>query len=401
MDPTSAPTAVSPDGNAPDGNALDEDPPDGNAPDGNAADGDDADEDSSRGSASDGWHPAAESAGGSSASTAVESPDDGGAHDCGAGVRVVSLDDLTGDGASASVADERDAPEVRVARFDGRSAGGRRSGRRAGGSTRSSRTRSERPDREARSGSRGGASGGGRGRASQVGGSEGVVEPGALEPGSAADPAARHEAGAVGEDDGGSEGRSGRRGGRSGKRGSGSGGGLAFGPQDDESRAKEICLRLLTDRARTVQELAQALRRKEIPDDVANRVLERFDEVGLVDDEAFAAQWVRSRHHHRGLGRRAIAAELHRKGVAKEIADEALTEVDTESEEARARELVDRKLRTAPIGTKEQRASTARRLVGMLARKGYGPNVAYRVVREAIAERGAEEDELGEGPLDD
>ena len=129
-------------------------------------------------------------------------------------------------------------------------------------------------------------------------------------------------------------------------------------------------------------------------------MLERFDEVGLVDDEAFAGQWVRSRHQHRGLGRRAIAAELHRKGVAKEIADEALTEIDAESEQARARELVDRKLRSARIGTKEERATTARRMVGMLARKGYGGGIAYSVVREAIAARGAEEDELGEAPLD-
>lgn len=192
----------------------------------------------------------------------------------------------------------------------------------------------------------------------------------------------------------------GRGGGGERRSGRGGGGELSFGPQDDEARAKEICLRLLTDRARTVQELSQALRRKEIPDEVAQRVLERFDEVGLVDDQAFAGQWVRSRHTQRGLGRRAIAAELHRKGVAKEIADEALTEIDAESEEIRARQLVDRKLRTVSIATKEQRVTAARRLVGMLARKGYGGDIAYRVVREAIAEHGAEEDELGEGPYD-
>lgn len=172
-------------------------------------------------------------------------------------------------------------------------------------------------------------------------------------------------------------------------------------PADDEARAKEICLRLLTDRARTVKELRDALVRKEIPENVADRVLERFDEVGLVDDEAFAGQWVRSRHHHRGLGRRAIAQELRRKGVAKEIADEALTEVDAESEQARARELVAKKIRTVKVGTREERASASRRLVGMLARKGYGAGVAYTVVREAIAARGADEDELGEEPADD
>ncbi|MCH6169504.1 regulatory protein RecX [Pseudonocardia alaniniphila] len=166
--------------------------------------------------------------------------------------------------------------------------------------------------------------------------------------------------------------------------------------------AREICLRLLTDRARTRQELAQALRRKGIPDDAAATVLARFDEVGLIDDAAFAGQWVRSRHTHRGLARRAIAVELRRKGVADEVAGEALAEVDGESEERRARELVDRKLRSLKVASAEQQTVAGRRLVGMLARKGYGAAVAYRVVREALAEHGADVEELdGAEPPDD
>jgi regulatory protein len=171
---------------------------------------------------------------------------------------------------------------------------------------------------------------------------------------------------------------------------------------DPLSMAREICLRLLTDRARTRQELAQALRRKGIPDDAAATVLERFDEVGLIDDAAFAGQWVRSRHAHRGLARRAIAVELRRKGVADEVAGEALAEVNGESEERRARELVDRKLRSLKVASAEQQTVAGRRLVGMLARKGYGAAVAYRVVREALAEHGADVEELdGAEPPDD
>lgn len=168
---------------------------------------------------------------------------------------------------------------------------------------------------------------------------------------------------------------------------------------DPVAVAREVCLRLLTDRARTRQELATALRRKGVPDDAAHTVLERFDEVGLIDDAAFAGQWVRSRHNHRGLARRAIAMELRRKGVSDEAAGEALAEVDAESEERRARELVDRKLRSLAVAGAEQRAAAGRRLVGMLARKGYGAGVAYRVVKEALAERGAEVDELGDGEI--
>jgi regulatory protein len=165
---------------------------------------------------------------------------------------------------------------------------------------------------------------------------------------------------------------------------------------DPVAVAREICLRLLTERARTRQELAQALHKREVPDEAASAVLERFDEVGLIDDAAFAGQWVRSRHTGRGLARRAIAFELRRKGVADEVAQEALAEVDTDAEEQRARELVDRKLRTIPADTPERRTAAARRLVGMLARRGYPGGIAYRVVREALAAHGADDDELVE-----
>ncbi|GAA4706659.1 hypothetical protein GCM10023215_53990 [Pseudonocardia yuanmonensis] len=171
-------------------------------------------------------------------------------------------------------------------------------------------------------------------------------------------------------------------------------------PEEQEAAAKEICLRLLTDRARSKHELATALRKKGVAGEISEKVLERFDEVGLIDDQAFADAWVRSRHRARGLGRRAIAQELRRKGVAKEVADTALTEVDDAAEEQRARELVDRRLRGVTVSGPEDRQKAGRRLLGMLARKGYPPPIAYRVVRTALAEHGADEDELGPADLD-
>ena len=126
----------------------------------------------------------------------------------------------------------------------------------------------------------------------------------------------------------------------------------------------------------------------------------RFDEVGLIDDAAFAAQWVRSRHVVRGLGRRALAVELRRRGVADDVAGEALSGIDVQAETERARGLVERKLRNLPIGTPDARAATARRLVGMLARKGYGAGTAYAVVREVLADRGAAVDDDGTVPED-
>lgn len=161
-------------------------------------------------------------------------------------------------------------------------------------------------------------------------------------------------------------------------------GSTGSGEVDEAERAREICLRLLAVRPRTHAELARALRRRGISDEVAARVLERYREVGMVDDRLFARAWVTSRHHGRGLARRALAVELRRKGIDAEIVGDALAELDPETEARTARQLVDRKLLGGLSGPPE---ATFRRLVGMLARKGYPPSVAIRVTREALAER--------------
>ena len=156
--------------------------------------------------------------------------------------------------------------------------------------------------------------------------------------------------------------------------------------RDPGEVAREICLRLLAVRPRTRAELATALRRRGIPEDTVTEVLDRYGEVGMIDDAAFARAWVTSRHHGRGLARRALAGELRRKGVDADTVREAVGELDEETELATARALVDRRLRTMPAGSDPE--TVLRRLVGMLARKGYPPGVAFRVVKDALAEHG-------------
>ncbi|GAA3426953.1 recombination regulator RecX [Streptosporangium sandarakinum] len=150
---------------------------------------------------------------------------------------------------------------------------------------------------------------------------------------------------------------------------------------DPQAVARAICLRLLTMGPRTRAQLAEALRKRDVPDEAAEAVLERFSEVGLIDDEAFAAAWVSSRHTGRGLARRALASELRHRGVDEDTVKEAVEQLDPEQEEETARRLVARKL-SATRGL--DRAVRTRRLAGMLARKGYGPGLAFRVVREAL-----------------
>jgi regulatory protein len=169
---------------------------------------------------------------------------------------------------------------------------------------------------------------------------------------------------------------------------------------DPAERARGICLRLLTGSPRTRRQLADALRKREIPDDVAEEVLSRFEEVGLIDDGAFADAWVESRHHGRGLGRRALARELRTKGVDSSLIDEAVSQLDSDQEAATARELVDRKLRSTRGLDRDRRI---RRLAGMLARKGYPEGMALRAVREALEAEGEDTDldELSGYPGDD
>ncbi|GAA2245348.1 hypothetical protein GCM10010145_10190 [Streptomyces ruber] len=162
---------------------------------------------------------------------------------------------------------------------------------------------------------------------------------------------------------------------------------------DPVERARAICLRLLTGTPRTRKQLADALRKRDIPEDVADQVLSRFEEVGLIDDSAFADAWVESRHHGRGLARRALARELRTKGVDSTLIDQAVARLDSDQEEATARELVTRKLRSTRGLDRDKRL---RRLAGMLARKGYSQGLALKVVRQALEEEGEDTEGLEE-----
>jgi len=145
-----------------------------------------------------------------------------------------------------------------------------------------------------------------------------------------------------------------------------------------EEQARALCLRLLTARSRTRAELSGQLAKRGYPDDVSNRVLDRLAAVGLVDDAAFAEQWVESRRSSAGKGKRALAAELHTKGVDNDLITTVLSGIDAGAERDRAEQLVRTRLRRENLDDDQTRV--ARRLVAMLARRGYDQNMAYGVV---------------------
>jgi len=160
-------------------------------------------------------------------------------------------------------------------------------------------------------------------------------------------------------------------------------------PQADsatrEEQARALCLLLLTARARTRAELAGQLTKRGYPDDVSAAVLDRLADVGLVDDEDFAEQWVRSRRLNAGKGKRALASELRTKGIDDEVIADVLADIDSDAERVRAEQLVADKLRRERLTNDTDDVKVARRLVGMLARRGYQQSMAFDVVKVALA----------------
>ena len=162
--------------------------------------------------------------------------------------------------------------------------------------------------------------------------------------------------------------------------------------------AREAVLRSLTAAPKSRAELARSLARKGFPEHVVDPVLDRFEEVGLVDDAEYAAMIVRTRHTERGQARRAISAELHRRGVEPETAAEALEQIDVDDERGAAAELARKHVaRTRGL----DRDKRLRRAVGSLSRKGHNPSVAFAAVKEALAAEGEEPDDLDDVFLSD
>jgi regulatory protein len=171
--------------------------------------------------------------------------------------------------------------------------------------------------------------------------------------------------------------------------------GAATVDADPEQVARAIVLRLLTGAPRSRAQLAEALARRDVPDEVAARVLDRFTEVGLIDDAEYARVLVRSRHADRGLSRRALAVELRRRGVDDPTAQQALAQVGDDDEAAAARRLVERRLASTRGLDAQVRT---RRTLAALGRRGYPAGLVARLVREALAREGVPDDG---GPVPD
>jgi regulatory protein len=155
-------------------------------------------------------------------------------------------------------------------------------------------------------------------------------------------------------------------------------------PANPEAVARLICLRLLDQRARTRFELADAMRRREVPQSVADSVLDRFTELGLVDDMTLANEFVLARHRNRAQTGPALAIALRRRGVDERVVRDALAQIDPDDDAAAARALA--RTRLARMVDVDD-FSAMRRLVGLLARRGHSSATAMAAARQVIAER--------------
>ncbi|GGH63622.1 regulatory protein RecX [Rothia aerolata] len=165
-------------------------------------------------------------------------------------------------------------------------------------------------------------------------------------------------------------------------------------PESEFSRAKNIVLNQLAASAKSRAQLEKKLAEKEISEETAADILDRFEAAKLVNDEEFAQMYVRQRADFKKLSKSAIRRELAQKGVTGELAETALEQRSDEDERSDAHELVRKKLRLSMnFSDRKERDKIMRRLVGTLGRKGFPPSMAFSVVKEEI-DRFIEENNL-------
>lgn len=155
---------------------------------------------------------------------------------------------------------------------------------------------------------------------------------------------------------------------------------------DPEAVARAIILRQLSAGPRTRHQLHTKLKDREVPETAARAVLDRFEELRLINDAEFAELWVRSRAEHRHLGSSTLRRELREKGVADHLIEAALEQLTAADERSAARYLVAKKLARVDRASldRAEKDKYTRRLVAMLVRKGHSPGVAFGIVAEEL-----------------
>lgn len=152
------------------------------------------------------------------------------------------------------------------------------------------------------------------------------------------------------------------------------------------AQAKRVVEYWIASRDHSRKELYEKIKRKGITDQVADEVLDHYEEKGWINDENFAELFVNSKIRYEKYGRQALKYKLREKGVSQDIIDKVLEEIEPETEEENARSIA---LKKALSTQKVEHQKRVNQIVGMLVRKGYGSNV-WRIAQEAIEEADAD-----------
>lgn len=148
--------------------------------------------------------------------------------------------------------------------------------------------------------------------------------------------------------------------------------------------AREAALRVLDRTAASSSQIRQKLTKAGFLPEIAEEIVTRFEEVGLLDDREYAAMLVRTRFQERGLVGRALVQELNRKGIAPDLQQEALAQITPEQEAESAQRMAEKKARSLHNVSYPQ---AMRRIGAFLARKGYSPSQCRQATREVLADR--------------
>ncbi|AIT61303.1 recombination regulator RecX [Corynebacterium doosanense] len=171
-------------------------------------------------------------------------------------------------------------------------------------------------------------------------------------------------------------------------------GGTLFDHEAEEAKAqvRGRALRLLDQRARSRHELRGRLVDLDFDPRLIDEVLDDLERAQLLDDQSFAHEWVRQRHARRGKSASVLDRELREKGVSEAIRTEALEQIDSSDEESAARSAAEKKARTVKTvpADRAERDKLLRRILGVLARRGYGGEMSMRIARAALDDRIAE-----------
>lgn len=159
---------------------------------------------------------------------------------------------------------------------------------------------------------------------------------------------------------------------------------------DPYTRAKTIVYNQLAYSAKTRGQLRKKLQAEGFDAELIEPLLDKFEAAKLIDDAEYAQSFVAQKSRTKKLSRAALRRELAERGVRGEEAENALAQRTDEQEREDAAELVRKKLRPGmDFSDRAEKDKVTRRLLGMLARRGYSSSVSMSVIREELAAYGA------------